>query len=67
MLLVREIDLYERWTWHLLEPKTDTEVRLRGDRAPDRTLGHRDDASGRLRQAGGASASTTSCRPPRRL
>lgn len=37
MLLVREIDLYERWTWHLLEPKTDTEIRLRS-LAPDRTL-----------------------------
>jgi uncharacterized protein YndB with AHSA1/START domain len=29
MLLVREIDEYERWTWHLLEPKTDVEIRLR--------------------------------------
>jgi len=29
MLLVREIDEYERWAWHLLEPKTDVEVRLR--------------------------------------
>ena len=28
MVLVREIDLYERWTWHLLEPATDVEVRL---------------------------------------
>ena len=28
MLLVREIDLYERWTWHLLEPATDVEVRV---------------------------------------
>jgi uncharacterized protein YndB with AHSA1/START domain len=35
MLLVREIDEYERWTWHLLDPKTDVEIRLRsldGDR-----------------------------------
>ena len=37
MLLVREIDLYERWSWHLLAPATDTEVRLRSP-APDRTL-----------------------------
>jgi uncharacterized protein YndB with AHSA1/START domain len=28
-LLVREIDPYERWTWHLLVPKTDVEIRLR--------------------------------------
>jgi uncharacterized protein YndB with AHSA1/START domain len=28
-LLIREIDEYERWTWHLLEPKTDAEIRLR--------------------------------------
>ena len=36
MLLVREIDLYERWSWHLLEPVTDTEIRLRST-GPDRT------------------------------
>ena len=29
MLLVREIDLYERWSFHILEPKRDAEVRLR--------------------------------------
>jgi uncharacterized protein YndB with AHSA1/START domain len=29
MLLIREIDEYERWTWHLLDPKTDVEIRLR--------------------------------------
>ena len=29
MLLIREIDPYERWTWHLLNPKTDVEIRLR--------------------------------------
>ena len=28
MLLVREIDPFERWTWHLLQPATDVEVRL---------------------------------------
>ena len=35
ILLIREIDEYERWTWHLLDPKTDVEIRLRsldGDR-----------------------------------
>jgi uncharacterized protein YndB with AHSA1/START domain len=37
MLLVREIDPYERWSWHLLAPETDTEVRLRSI-APGRTL-----------------------------
>ena len=36
MLLVREIDLYERWTWHLLEPATDVEVRLQAV-SPERT------------------------------
>jgi uncharacterized protein YndB with AHSA1/START domain len=29
MLLIREIDEYERWTWHLLEPATDVEIRVR--------------------------------------
>jgi uncharacterized protein YndB with AHSA1/START domain len=28
MLLVRDIDSFERWTWHLLEPATDVEIRL---------------------------------------
>ena len=37
MLLVREIDLYERWSWHLLAPKTDVEIRLRAA-APTRTF-----------------------------
>jgi uncharacterized protein YndB with AHSA1/START domain len=35
MLLIRDVELFERWTWHLLEPKTDVEIRLRtsgGDR-----------------------------------
>jgi hypothetical protein len=36
MLLIRDIDEYERWTWHLLKPKTDVEIRLRS--AGDRTL-----------------------------
>ena len=36
MVLVREIDLYERWTWHLLKPATDVEVRLQAV-AEDRT------------------------------
>jgi uncharacterized protein YndB with AHSA1/START domain len=29
MVLIREIEPYERLTWHLLEPATDVEVRLR--------------------------------------
>lgn len=37
MVLVREIELYERWTWHLLKPPTDVEVRLQAV-AEDRTL-----------------------------
>jgi uncharacterized protein YndB with AHSA1/START domain len=37
LVLVREIDPYERWSWHLLVPETDTEVRLQAI-APDRTL-----------------------------
>jgi uncharacterized protein YndB with AHSA1/START domain len=37
MLIVREIDLFERWSWHLLAPETDTEIRLQAI-APDRTL-----------------------------
>ena len=36
MVLVREIDLYERWVWHLLEPPTDVEIRLQA-LAEDRT------------------------------
>jgi uncharacterized protein YndB with AHSA1/START domain len=36
MVLVREVDLYERWAWHLLEPPTDVEVRLQSV-AEDRT------------------------------
>jgi uncharacterized protein YndB with AHSA1/START domain len=37
MVLIREIDPYERWTWHLLQPPTDVEVRLQAV-AEDRTL-----------------------------
>jgi uncharacterized protein YndB with AHSA1/START domain len=29
MLVIREIETYERWSWHLLQPKTDVEIRLR--------------------------------------
>jgi uncharacterized protein YndB with AHSA1/START domain len=36
MLLIREIDPYERWSWHLLNPKTDVEIRLRSS-GEDRT------------------------------
>ena len=36
MLLVREVEPYERWTWHLLQPATDVEVRLQAT-AGDRT------------------------------
>ena len=37
LLLVREIDVYERWRFHLLAEKLDVEVRLR-TRGPERTL-----------------------------
>jgi hypothetical protein len=37
MLLIREIDPYERWSFHVLEPKLDAEVRLRAT-AEERTL-----------------------------
>jgi hypothetical protein len=36
MLTIGEIDLYERWTWHLVASKLDVEVRLRSV-ADDRT------------------------------
>jgi uncharacterized protein YndB with AHSA1/START domain len=29
MLLIRDVEPYERWTWHLLKPTTDVEIRLR--------------------------------------
>ncbi|MFL5954989.1 MAG: SRPBCC domain-containing protein [Gaiellaceae bacterium] len=29
MLIIREVELFERWTWHLLRPKTDVEIKLR--------------------------------------
>jgi uncharacterized protein YndB with AHSA1/START domain len=37
MLLVRAIEPFERFAFHLLTPKLDAEVRLRAS-APDRTL-----------------------------
>ena len=36
LLLIREIDLYERWSWHILATKLDVEIRLRAT-ARDRT------------------------------
>jgi uncharacterized protein YndB with AHSA1/START domain len=36
MVLIREIEPFERWTWHLMHPATDVEVRVRAV-APDRT------------------------------
>jgi hypothetical protein len=36
MVLIREIEPFERWTWHLMRPATDVEVRVRA-LAPDRT------------------------------
>jgi hypothetical protein len=37
LLLIREIDTYERWAWHLVQDGLDVEVRLRAV-APDRTV-----------------------------
>ena len=37
MVLIREIEPFERWTWHLLQPATDVEVRLHAS-ADDRTV-----------------------------
>jgi uncharacterized protein YndB with AHSA1/START domain len=37
MLLVREIDLYERWSFHVIATKLDAEVRLRAT-TEERTL-----------------------------
>jgi uncharacterized protein YndB with AHSA1/START domain len=37
LLLIREIEPYERWTWHLLATKLDVEIRLRAS-SDDRTL-----------------------------
>jgi uncharacterized protein YndB with AHSA1/START domain len=36
LLVIREIALYERWAWHLVQDRLDVEVRLRAT-APDRT------------------------------
>jgi uncharacterized protein YndB with AHSA1/START domain len=36
VLVVGTIDLYERWTWHLVQDRLDVEVRLRST-APERT------------------------------
>jgi hypothetical protein len=36
LLLIREIDRYERWAWHLVQDRLDVEIRLRAV-APDRT------------------------------
>jgi uncharacterized protein YndB with AHSA1/START domain len=50
MLLVREIDLYERWSFHILEPICDAEVRLRST-AADRTLATVVDSRGNAKVA----------------
>jgi uncharacterized protein YndB with AHSA1/START domain len=50
MLLVREIDLYERWSFHILEPKRDAEVRLRAT-GENRTLATVVDSRGNAKVA----------------
>ena len=37
MLIVRDVEPYERWSWHVLQPAFDAEVRLRAA-TPDRTV-----------------------------
>ena len=37
MLIVRDVEPYERWSWHVLQPAFDAEVRLRAV-SPDRTV-----------------------------
>jgi hypothetical protein len=37
MLLIRTVEPFERWSWHLLAPKRDVEISLRSV-ASDRTL-----------------------------
>jgi hypothetical protein len=37
MLLIGQIEEYERWTWQLLAPRTDVEIRLRNV-GPEQTL-----------------------------
>ena len=37
MLLVRDVEPYKRWAWHVLQPPLDVEIRVRAT-APDRTL-----------------------------
>lgn len=37
LLLIREIDPYERWSWHLVATSLDVEIRLRAS-AEDRTV-----------------------------
>jgi len=37
LLLVREVDPFERWAWHLLAGRLEVELRLRAA-APDRTV-----------------------------
>jgi len=36
MVLIRDVEPFERWSWHLLKPATDVEIRLRA-LAEDRT------------------------------
>ena len=39
-LLLRDVDLYERWTWHLARPTLDVKIRLRatGERETEMTV-----------------------------
>jgi uncharacterized protein YndB with AHSA1/START domain len=37
LLIVRVVEPYERWAWHLLSAKLDVEIRLRAT-SPERTL-----------------------------
>ena len=37
MVLIRDVEPFERWSWLLLQPKTDVEVRIRSA-GPERTI-----------------------------
>jgi Activator of Hsp90 ATPase homolog 1-like protein len=52
MLLIREIEPFERWSWHLLKPKTDVEIRLRslGEERTAVTVSASNDSAGKAVQ-----------------
>jgi uncharacterized protein YndB with AHSA1/START domain len=53
LLLIRDVHLYERWSWHLVATKLDVEIRLRAT-TPERTLVEVSASRGRRSLAGQA-------------